>query len=131
MINSSTSRSLDGADGLSVNSNGEPRKHVLEQTIIDARHAHNQEELLAEIGYKQELKRVFNTFEVFGIAWSSMGLLASISSKSFFKHIFSEILILTYFQSDNEYWVNRWSCVIGMVVVFSKCSYSHYGVINE
>lgn len=38
------------------------------------------EKLLAEIGYKQELKRKFSTFQVFGIAYSIMGLLPSISS---------------------------------------------------
>lgn len=37
-------------------------------------------ELLAKMGYKQELKRNFSTLEVFGIAFSIMGLLPSISS---------------------------------------------------
>lgn len=37
-------------------------------------------DLLAEIGYKQELKRRFSTFQVFGIAYSIMGLLPSIAS---------------------------------------------------
>ena len=37
-------------------------------------------QLLAEIGYKQELKRQFSTFQVFGIAFSIMGLLPSIAS---------------------------------------------------
>lgn len=39
-------------------------------------------DLLAEIGYKQELKRRFSTFQVFGIAYSIMGLLPSIASLS-------------------------------------------------
>ncbi|CAK7266658.1 GABA-specific high-affinity permease [Sporothrix epigloea] len=37
-------------------------------------------ELLAKLGYKQELKRNFSTLEVFGIAFSIMGLLPSIAS---------------------------------------------------
>ncbi|KAG7192326.1 GABA-specific high-affinity permease [Scheffersomyces spartinae] len=40
----------------------------------------SEEALLAEIGYKQELKRHYNTLETFGIAFSIMGLLPSISS---------------------------------------------------
>ncbi|GME99781.1 unnamed protein product [Ambrosiozyma monospora] len=47
---------------------------------IDARAAYNDEVLLAEIGYKQELKRKFSTFQIFGTAFSIMGLLPSISS---------------------------------------------------
>lgn len=37
-------------------------------------------EVLARMGYKQELKRNFTALEVFGIAFSIMGLLPSISS---------------------------------------------------
>lgn len=37
-------------------------------------------QLLAEIGYKQELSRQFSTIQVFGIAFSIMGLLPSIAS---------------------------------------------------
>ncbi|KAH8895751.1 gaba permease [Thozetella sp. PMI_491] len=37
-------------------------------------------ELLGKMGYKQELKRNFNTLEIFGIAFSIMGLLPSIAS---------------------------------------------------
>lgn len=47
---------------------------------INAQNAGGDESLLAEIGYKQELKRTFSTFQVFGIAYSIMGLLPSISS---------------------------------------------------
>ncbi|KAG7865593.1 hypothetical protein KL918_004474 [Ogataea parapolymorpha] len=47
---------------------------------IDAKHAHGDEDLLHEIGYKQELKRTFSTLQVFGIAYSIMGLLPSIAS---------------------------------------------------
>lgn len=36
--------------------------------------------LLAKMGYKQELKRNFTALEVFGIAFSIMGLLPSIAS---------------------------------------------------
>ncbi|AWU78417.1 uncharacterized protein C5L36_0E04700 [Pichia kudriavzevii] len=47
---------------------------------IDATHTAGDVDLLAEIGYKQELKRTFSTFQVFGIAYSIMGLLPSIAS---------------------------------------------------
>lgn len=36
--------------------------------------------LLAKMGYKQELKRNFTALEVFGIAFSIMGLMPSIAS---------------------------------------------------
>ncbi|RLV89007.1 GABA-specific permease [Spathaspora sp. JA1] len=47
---------------------------------IDPSQAHNDVELLAQIGYKQELRRHYSTLQVFGIAYSIMGLLPSISS---------------------------------------------------
>lgn len=47
---------------------------------IDAVHAPNDETLLAEIGYKQELKRRFSTFQIFGISYSIMGILPSVAS---------------------------------------------------
>lgn len=47
---------------------------------IDARIANDDDELLAEIGYKQELKRRFSTFQIFGISYSIMGILPSVSS---------------------------------------------------
>ncbi|GMF01783.1 unnamed protein product [[Candida] boidinii] len=47
---------------------------------IDARHVGDDVELLHEIGYKQELERKFSTFQIFGIAYSIMGLLPSIAS---------------------------------------------------
>lgn len=37
------------------------------------------EELLASLGYKQEFKREFTKFEVFGVAFSIIGLLPSIA----------------------------------------------------
>lgn len=40
----------------------------------------NAQVQLAEIGYKQELKRTFSTIQVFGIAFSIMGLLPSIAT---------------------------------------------------
>ncbi|KAF5326351.1 hypothetical protein D9611_000927 [Ephemerocybe angulata] len=42
------------------------------------------EELLATLGYKQEFKRAFKPIEVFGIAFSIIGLLPSISSVLFY-----------------------------------------------
>lgn len=47
---------------------------------VDAKEAANDEELLAQIGYKQELNRSYSTIQVFGIAFSIMGLLPSIVS---------------------------------------------------
>ncbi|KAK6205065.1 amino acid/polyamine transporter I [Scheffersomyces amazonensis] len=47
---------------------------------IDPLHVVNDDDLLAQIGYKQELSRHYSTFQVFGIAFSIMGLLPSISS---------------------------------------------------
>ena len=37
------------------------------------------EEVLAGLGYKQEFKRAFTLFEVFGIGFSIIGLLPSIA----------------------------------------------------
>ncbi|CAD6607472.1 BAH_G0006590.mRNA.1.CDS.1 [Saccharomyces cerevisiae] len=51
-----------------------------EVNYIDAAKSVNDNQLLAEIGYKQELKRQFSTVQVFGIAFSIMGLLPSIAS---------------------------------------------------
>ncbi|TFK69788.1 amino acid transporter [Pluteus cervinus] len=42
------------------------------------------ERLLAELGYKQEFKRAFTPLEVFGIAFSIIGLLPSIASVLFY-----------------------------------------------
>ncbi|KAF8582849.1 amino acid transporter [Ramaria rubella] len=42
------------------------------------------EELLRTLGYKQEFKREFTAFEVFGIAFSIIGLLPSIASVLFY-----------------------------------------------
>ncbi|ODV85692.1 hypothetical protein CANARDRAFT_211993 [[Candida] arabinofermentans NRRL YB-2248] len=47
---------------------------------IDANEATGDELLLAEIGYKQELRRSFKTYEVFGISYSIMGILPGIAS---------------------------------------------------
>ncbi|EEQ45713.1 hypothetical protein CAWG_04047 [Candida albicans WO-1] len=47
---------------------------------IDPQHNAGDVELLAQIGYKQELRRHYSTFQVFGIAFSIMGLLPSIAS---------------------------------------------------
>lgn len=55
--------------------------HLLPDTPdIDAKYNHDAEDLLAEFGYKQELNRTFGTFQVFGIAFSIMGLLPSIAT---------------------------------------------------
>ena len=54
--------------------------HRSEVRSIDPQHNAGDVELLAQIGYKQELRRHYSTFQVFGIAFSIMGLLPSISS---------------------------------------------------
>ncbi|KAH9021102.1 amino acid/polyamine transporter I [Lactarius deliciosus] len=51
------------------------RKHTI---------AKADEELLAELGYKQEFKRAFRPIEVFGVAFSIIGLLPSIASVLFY-----------------------------------------------
>ncbi|SCV05095.1 LANO_0G18360g1_1 [Lachancea nothofagi CBS 11611] len=55
-------------------------KRAGEVNYINAKDAHDDRELLAEIGYKQELQRHFSTIQVFGVAFSIMGLLPSIAS---------------------------------------------------
>lgn len=75
---------------VSANANGEVQQITSLRTItskragevnyINAKAAHDDTELLAEIGYKQELNRHFSTIQVFGIAFSIMGLLPSIAS---------------------------------------------------
>ncbi|EER34491.1 hypothetical protein CTRG_01352 [Candida tropicalis MYA-3404] len=47
---------------------------------IDPQHNAGDVDLLAQIGYKQELRRHYSTIQVFGIAFSIMGLLPSIAS---------------------------------------------------
>ena len=47
---------------------------------IDPIFSNDDNELLAQIGYKPELKRRFTTLQVFGVAFSIMGLLPSIAS---------------------------------------------------
>lgn len=47
---------------------------------IDPIFSNDDNELLAQIGYKPELKRRFSTIQVFGVAFSIMGLLPSIAS---------------------------------------------------
>ncbi|KAI5958976.1 uncharacterized protein KGF55_005630 [Candida pseudojiufengensis] len=47
---------------------------------IDPKRNAGDEELLNQIGYKQELRRHYSTFETFGISFSIMSLLPSIAS---------------------------------------------------
>lgn len=51
-----------------------------EVNYINAATATNDGQLLAEIGYKQELERQFTPLQVFGVSFSIMGLLPSIAS---------------------------------------------------
>ncbi|QEU61156.1 hypothetical protein KDRO_E00270 [Kluyveromyces lactis] len=55
-------------------------RRVGDVNYINAKAAHDDTELLAEIGYKQELQRHFSKIQVFGVAFSIMGLLPSIAS---------------------------------------------------
>lgn len=52
----------------------------VEMPLISALFSNDDNELLAQIGYKPELKRQFSTIQVFGVAFSIMGLLPSIAS---------------------------------------------------
>ncbi|CUM67419.1 uncharacterized protein PRCAT00005113001 [Priceomyces carsonii] len=52
----------------------------VEEPHINAILSNSDDQLLAEIGYKPELKRHFSTLQVFGVAFSIMGLLPSIAS---------------------------------------------------
>lgn len=54
--------------------------HRSEVRDVDARNATGDVDLLNQIGYKQELRRSYSTIQVFGIAFSIMGLLPSIVS---------------------------------------------------
>lgn len=54
----------------------------VEMPHIDAKSTQDDSALLAQIGYKQELKRHFSTIQVFGVAFLIMGLLPSIASIS-------------------------------------------------
>lgn len=54
-------------------------KSELRVLSIDAAAA-GDDDLLADIGYKQELRRTYSTIQIFGIAFSIMGLLPSIAS---------------------------------------------------
>ncbi|AQZ11285.1 (ZYRO0B15048g) [Zygosaccharomyces parabailii] len=51
-----------------------------EVNYINAATSNSDNQLLAEIGYKQELQRKFSTLQVFGVAFSIMGLLPSIGT---------------------------------------------------
>lgn len=52
----------------------------VESRRIDPNIAGTDDDLLGQLGYKQELKRHFSTFQCFGVAFSIMGLLPSIAS---------------------------------------------------
>ncbi|KAK6454106.1 GABA-specific high-affinity permease [Scheffersomyces xylosifermentans] len=52
----------------------------VEDPKIEAIFSTSDEQLLAQIGYKPELKRHFSTIQAFGVAFSIMGLLPSIAS---------------------------------------------------
>ena len=52
----------------------------LSTTTMQDKYRQADEALLASLGYKQEFKREFTPFEVFGISFSIIGLLPSIAS---------------------------------------------------
>ncbi|KAK5164463.1 GABA-specific high-affinity permease [Saxophila tyrrhenica] len=60
---------------------GEEKHRRASQTAVDSGLANEDDAaMLAKLGYKQELRRNFTMIEVFGIAFSIMGLLPSIAS---------------------------------------------------
>ncbi|KAG7722291.1 hypothetical protein KL949_000656 [Ogataea haglerorum] len=58
------------------------KSHQSQVRIINATQAAGDEDLLKEIGYKQELNRKFKTYQIFGIAYSVMGILPGVASVS-------------------------------------------------
>ncbi|KAM3126239.1 hypothetical protein CJJ07_005444 [Candidozyma auris] len=54
--------------------------HNVESPMPDALHATSDNDLLAQIGYKPELKRRFSMIQVFGVSFSIMSLLPSVAS---------------------------------------------------
>lgn len=116
----------------------------VETPQIDAIFSNDDNELLAQIGYKPELKRRFSTIQVFGVAFSIMGLLPSIASilgtglvsgpaGTIWGWLISSILILTIGIAMSEhasfqptsgglyYWTNfyappKWKTIISYVV---------------
>ncbi|PWN48329.1 amino acid transporter [Violaceomyces palustris] len=72
------SKASKGGDGQTVDIevNGPKGRTHLSKSFIDQADA----ELLAALGYKQEFKREFSKMEVFGIAFSIMGVLPSIAA---------------------------------------------------
>lgn len=116
----------------------------VENPHIDALFAGSDNELLAQIGYKAELKRQFSTLQVFGVAFSIMGLLPSVASilsyglaagpaGAIWGWVISSILILTIGVAMSEnasflptsgglyYWTNyyappKWKTLISYVV---------------
>ncbi|KAG7822199.1 hypothetical protein KL928_000674 [Ogataea angusta] len=58
------------------------KSHQSQVRVIDATQAAGDEDLLKEIGYKQELNRKFKTYQIFGIAYSVMGILPGVASVS-------------------------------------------------
>lgn len=116
----------------------------VETPFIDPIFSNSDNALLAQIGYKPELKRRFSTIQVFGVAFSIMGLLPSIASilgtallagpaGAIWGWVISSILILTIgiAMSENAsfqptsgglyYWTNfyappKWKTIISYVV---------------
>lgn len=54
--------------------------HNVELPMPDALHATSDNDLLAQFGYKPELKRRFSMIQVFGVSFSIMSLLPSVAS---------------------------------------------------
>ncbi|KAI5984921.1 amino acid/polyamine transporter I [Pisolithus orientalis] len=69
--------------------------------------AKRDEALLAQLGYKQEFKRAFKPSEVFGIAFSIIGLLPSIAS------------VLVYALSNGGASSMVWGWVVGSLLILS------------
>jgi hypothetical protein len=82
----SDSRDLGETAASSASQVNDDKKGTANVTISSAEHSEDavyltpDEEILAKLGYKQEFKRAFSAFEVFGIAFSIIGLFPSIAS---------------------------------------------------
>lgn len=78
---------FSGLSTVASHASGRFRHHILNTVShnedirsIDALHAADDVDLLEQIGYKQELRREYSTLQVFGIAFSIMGVLPSITT---------------------------------------------------
>ncbi|KRZ98717.1 uncharacterized protein AC631_05523 [Debaryomyces fabryi] len=79
-IHSVTSHGLQGIRSRAGEHLNQIVSNRSEIRVINQDEVVDEGDLLAQIGYKQELNRSYNSLQVFGIAFSIMGLLPSIAS---------------------------------------------------